>query len=237
MIIAHKNIKIILFIFTKITMISILMPIYNGFEFIKDSVVSVLNQSHQDWELIIGINGHPENSAIFQCAKELETISHNIHVYDLYETHGKANALNAMLQYCTYNHVAILDVDDVWTTDKLEKQLPFLEYYDVVGSQCIYFGDINGHIPGTPVGDLADVDFTIGNPVINSSAIIKKELCYWNENGIEDYDLWLRLRKQNKTFYNYSGVLVNHRIHRTSAFNSKGHGDKIVQILDEFKKN
>lgn len=218
-------------------MISILMPIYNGFEFIEDSVTSILNQTYQDWELIIGINGHPENSLIFQYAKELEAISHKIHVYDLHEMHGKAKALNAMLQYCKYDHVAILDVDDVWSTDKLEKQVPFLEHYDVVGSQCVYFGDINGHIPGTPVGDLCEVDFTIGNPVINSSAIIKKELCNWNENGIEDYDLWLRLRKQNKSFYNYAAVLVNHRIHRTSAFNSKGHDDKVGQILDEFKKN
>ena len=218
-------------------MISILMPVYNGFEFIEDSVVSILNQTYQDWELIIGINGHPENSLVFQSAKELETISNNIHVYDLYEIRGKANALNAMLQYCTYNHVAILDVDDVWTNDKLEKQVPFLEYYDVVGSQCIYFGDLNGNVPGTPVGDLCEVDFTIGNPIINSSVVIKKELCHWNENGIEDYDLWLRLRKQNKTFYNYAAVLVKHRIHRASAFNSKGHADKITAILNEFTKN
>lgn len=218
-------------------MISILMPIYNGFEFIKESVVSVLNQTYQDWELIIGINGHPPDSQIYQSAKSLETVSNKIHVYDLHAVRGKANALNVMLQYCAYEHIAILDVDDIWTIDKLEKQEPFLEYYDVVGSQCIYFGDINGHIPGTPVGDLSVVDFTIGNPVINSSAIIKKELCHWNENGIEDYDLWLRLRKQNKTFYNYAGVLVKHRIHSASAFNSKGHEDKVSDILEEFMKN
>ena len=218
-------------------MISILMPIFNGFEFIKDSVVSVLNQTYEEWELIIGINGHTENSPIFQSAKTLETVSSKIHVYDLHEIRGKANALNAMLQFCSYDHIAILDVDDIWTADKLEKQVPFLEYYDVVGSQCMYFGDINGHIPGTPVGDLSEVDFTIGNPIINSSSVIKKELCHWNENGIEDYDLWLRLRKQNKTFYNYAGVLVKHRIHSASAFNSKGHSDKVGKILDEFTKN
>jgi len=218
-------------------MISILMPIYNGFEFIDDSVLSVLNQSYKDWELVIGINGHPEKSDIYQKSKELQLLSNNIHVYDLYYINGKANALNEMLQYCKYNHVAILDVDDVWTADKLEKQVPFLQYYDVVGSQCVYFGDINGHIPGTPIGDLSNVDFSIGNPVINSSAIIKKELCHWVENGIEDYDLWLRLHKQNKGFYNYAGVLVFHRIHKTSAFNSKGHGDKIDKILENYLKN
>ena len=69
------------------------------------------------------------------------------------------------------------------------------------------------------------------HPIINSSAIIKKELCYWNNNGIEDYDLWLRLRKQNKKFYNCSEILVKHRIHKKSAFNSKGHKNLVDPLL------
>jgi len=36
-------------------MISILMPIYNGIEFIKQSVNSIKNQTYKDWELIIGV--------------------------------------------------------------------------------------------------------------------------------------------------------------------------------------
>ena len=39
-------------------MISILIPIYNGIEFIDESVSSVLNQVYKDWEIIIGVNGH-----------------------------------------------------------------------------------------------------------------------------------------------------------------------------------
>ena len=67
-------------------------------------------------------------------------------------------------------------------------------------------------------------NFYQGNPVINSSMITRKELCYWNKiyDGIEDYDMWLRLWKQNKKFYNYENKLVLHRIHNESAFNSKG---------------
>ena len=49
-------------------MISILMPIYNGIEFIEESVSSILQQTYANWELIIGINGHPENSSIYQIA-------------------------------------------------------------------------------------------------------------------------------------------------------------------------
>ena len=38
--------------------ITILMPIYNGIEFIEESVKSIIKQTYTEWELIIGINGH-----------------------------------------------------------------------------------------------------------------------------------------------------------------------------------
>ena len=64
-------------------MISILMPVYNGIEFINDSVPSVINQSYKDWELIIGINGHKENSQTYRIAKKYENKDNRIKVYDL----------------------------------------------------------------------------------------------------------------------------------------------------------
>ena len=50
-------------------MISILLPIYNGIEFINESVSTVIYQTYKDWELIIGINGHPKESEIYKIAK------------------------------------------------------------------------------------------------------------------------------------------------------------------------
>jgi glycosyltransferase involved in cell wall biosynthesis len=213
-------------------MISVLIPIYNGIEFINESVTSVLEQTFEDWELIIAINGHPENSKEYQLAKEYEDLSDKIRVLDFYNVTGKAETLNAMIPHCKYDYVAILDVDDIWHERKLEFQQVYMkEGYDVIGSQCIYFGKLEGIKPAIPLGNISDFDFAKVNPIINSSAIIKKGLCHWNENGIEDYDLWLRLRKEKKRFYNCESVLVRHRIHDRSAFNSRGHATKIAQIL------
>jgi len=213
-------------------MISILMPIYNGIEFIDESVGSILNQTFDEWQLIIGINGLPENSDVLK--KSLKYKSKKIKVLDLFTIKGKSNALNEMIKYCTYDYVALLDVDDIWDVNKLEKQIPFVNKYDVVGSRCIYFGDINGIVPYNPVGDISMFDFFRVNPIINSSCIIRKKLCYWNHdwNGVEDYDLWLRLRKQEKSFYNCSEVLVKHRIHKSSAFNANGNNN----LVDDLKK-
>ena len=86
-------------------------------------------------------------------------------------------------------------------------------------------------IPNIPIGDISDFNFSLINPIINSSSIIKKKLCYWNENGIEDYDLWLRLKKLNHKFFNFKEILVKHRIHNNSAFNSKGNNNKVNKLL------
>jgi glycosyltransferase involved in cell wall biosynthesis len=216
-------------------MISILIPIYNGINFIDDSVSSVLNQTYDKWELFIGVNGHPQNSPVFQIAKQYENKSNKIKVLDLHTIKGKSNALNEMVKYCNYNYVAILDVDDIWSPMKLELQKDLINKHDIIASNCIYFGEINGVVPLIPSGNISRFDFYSVNPIINSSSIIRRELCYWNPmwDGVEDYDLWLRLRNQNKTFYNFKEVLVRHRIHKESAFNSKGNNNKVAALLSD----
>jgi glycosyltransferase involved in cell wall biosynthesis len=209
------------------------MPIYNGIEFIEESVSSILRQNYDQWELLIGINGHPQNSNIYKTAKEYEKKSGKIRVFDFYEIKGKSNTLNVMIRFCNYNYVALLDVDDIWHDEKLNVQSQLLNHYDVIGSNCVWFGDRAGIVPPIPVGDISKYDFSSVNPIINSSSIIRKELCYWNSNwdGIEDYDLWIRLRKQNKKFFNCKAILVKHRIHNTSAFNAKGNDNKVDSLL------
>ena len=220
-------------------MISILIPIYNGIEFIEESVSSVLNQTYDKWELIIGINGHPQDSEVYKIAKEYIFKSGKIRVFDFYNIKGKSNTLNEMIKYCAYDYVAILDVDDIWHNNKLMFQSKFLDIYDVIGSKCIYFGErLNGIVPNIPIKDITNFNFLESNPVINSSAIIRKELCFWNNNfdGVEDYDLWLKLKSKNKKFYNCEEILVKHRIHNNSSFNSKGNNNLVTNLLKNYTK-
>lgn len=220
-------------------MISILMPIYNGIEFIDESVMSVVYQTYNNWELLIGVNGHPENSEIYKIAKKYEELSsgissdnsndntRQIKVYDLHHIKGKPDALNQLIQYSRGEYIALLDVDDIWKITKLETQSKYIGNYDVVGTNCIYIGDKPGITAGIPLGDISDFDFNILNPVINSSSIIKKNLCYWNNVFTEDYDLWKRLRQNKCTFYNCEDILVFHRIHDASFFNSNSRNRRL----------
>ena len=220
-------------------MISILMPIYNGVEFINESIESILKQTFSVWELIIGINGHPQNSQVFINVKNYidsleQDFRNKIIILDLYEIKGKSLSLNKMLKYAKYDWIALLDVDDYWHPEKLEKQIGMIcKGYHSIGTLCKYFGD-SDKVPIIPDGDLSIFNFYSKNPIINSSALIKKELCYWKEyNGVEDYDLWLRLNRLNYKFYNIPEILTFHRIHSNSAFNAKGNNNLVPDLLNK----
>ena len=211
------------------------MPIYNGVEFIQESVPSIIAQTETTWELLIGINGYPANSPVYNSVLAyLATLRDDrIKLFDFPDCKGKAATLNEMVPKCQYPYVALLDVDDIWLPAKLETQRPFLrKEYDVIGTKCVYFGEWNNIVPTIPIGSIAPFNFLENNPMINSSAVIKKEFANWNSawDGVEDYDLWLRLWRQGRSFYNCPEVLVKHRIHRSSAFNAKGNNNQVADL-------
>lgn len=200
-------------------MYSILMPIYNGIEFIEESVNSIINQTFTEWELLISINGHSENSEVYNIAKKYE--SDKIKVYDFFTIKGKSNTLNHSLQYCKYDKICLLDVDDIWLPKKLEIQSSYINQYDVVGTYCEYFGE-RGGVPELVVGQISPIFFRVMNPIINSSVCFNKKDAHWNSefDSVEDYDMWLRLASEGKSFYNINEILVKHRLHHSSFFNS-----------------
>ena len=222
-------------------MISILLPIFNGIEFIEESISSIINQNFNDWELLIGINGHIPNSEVYKIAKKYEEKCEygKIRVYDLYHLTGKSNTLNILIKYCKYEWVSLMDVDDIWEKNKLECQVKFTNQYDVIGTRAIYFGDyLDGVLPAIQSGDISNHNFFDANPVINSSSLIKKELCFWNHenDGIEDYELGLKLHHMGMKFYNCEEIAVKHRLHYQSSFNTKNFDDKLNDIKNRYRK-
>lgn len=216
-------------------MISIFIPIYNGIEFIEESVNSVINQTVKEWELIIGVNGHSIDSDVFKIAKEYELKDPRIRVVHL-KALGKSQALNEMLKEARFEWVSVLDVDDIWFPTKLLSQRHYMEKYEVIGTMCRYFQD-STNIPNIPVGDLTDFSFYKFNPIINSSCLVRKQLCYWEEGVLEDYNMWLRLWKEKRTFYNVRSIQVYHRIHSKSAFNSKGNSSHVPALIEKYKSD
>ena len=137
-------------------MISILMPIYNGVEFLRESLASVVSQTNQDWELLIGINGHPPMSEVYRGVAQYN--SPKIRVFDLPAVHGKSQALNALVRYTKGDFLCLLDVDDIWLETKLAAQVGYMDEFDVVGTHAQYFGDRMDQ-PAIPLGVLDSTFF------------------------------------------------------------------------------
>lgn len=241
--------------------VSILMPLYNGVEFLQDSIPSVLQQTWSgEKEILLAVNGYDDtDEAVYKEAlkwSSTDDSSLTIRVFNFPLStgiRGKSATLNEMVKHCLYDYVALLDVDDVWLPTKLESQMPYLldGGYSVVGTQCVYFGDprMAGRSPNIPTGGITTFDFFRLNPIINSSVVLLKSLCHWRTEcpiGIEDYDLWLRLWMSNREsvkngypvlrFRNLDEILVQHRLHPQSAFNSKGNSNGVCQLLEEYTK-
>jgi len=211
--------------------VTILMPIYNGIEYINDSITSVNFQTFTDWKLLIGINGHPANSDVYKKACEYK--SDKIEVID-FDFGGKSKTLNSLIDRVNTSSIALLDVDDIWLPNKLQTQYEYLDNYDVVGTFTKYFGEKDIE-PPVPFGHVPRNEFFRTNPVINSSALLKTDDAFWDESLsiLEDYDMWLRLNKEGKRFLNIPVVLTYHRIHHDSFFNTQNHiqQEELTQTL------
>jgi glycosyltransferase involved in cell wall biosynthesis len=217
--------------------VSIITPLYNGIEFLEQCAMSVCLQNVKNefaeisWEWWIGVNGHGNGGEVLKRAQmiAMKCGEAAIHVVNL-PTLGKVASLNALVANCTGEWIAVLDCDDTWERNKLIYQKLAIDrsrrQIDVCGTFCQYFGDFTYKGPKLPAGYISSKDVWASNPMINSSVIIRRELALWEDRfGLEDYDLWLRLSDSGAVFFNIPEYLVNHRIHKESAFNGKGKQD------------
>jgi glycosyltransferase involved in cell wall biosynthesis len=217
-------------------MVSILLATYNGEKFIKECITSIINQSFKDWELLIGFNGTTDNSK--QIVSKFN--DKRIRIFDYGNDKGKSKTLNKLLLESKYEWISIQDDDDIWLEKKLEKQLEFIDQYDVIGTMINYIDEYGYSLPDSPVFSLNHEEIIYktkqgDNQIANSSVLLKKEILNefgkWDENldllsdegyqPCEDYELWLRLIKNNKKFVNLKEKLVLHRLHKNSNFNNK----------------
>ncbi len=220
--------------------ISILMPTHTD-SFLDEAVDSVLQQTFKNWKLLIGVNNYSHNPSLPEKIKNTLPPDNRIHLHLLKDCTSKSQALNQLIDLCQTEWASLLDSDDLWLPSKLEKQAPLTETYDVIGTQCFYFGtglttDMPNQ-PHLPLGDINPSSFFDNNPIINSSAVFRASDGKWDPSveGVEDYDMWLRLNKEKKTFYNIGEALCLHRLHQQSSFNTRDFSRTINSIKKKWK--
>lgn len=218
--------------------ISVLLAVHNGERFLREAIQSVIEQTYRNFELLIGFNGTIDQSRTIARA----IIDDRVRIFDYGTDKGKAKTLNKLLKEASGEWICIQDDDDVWLKEKLVTQVRLAERYDVIGTFIEYI-DADGRMIGAP--KLARSNSAIRrrslagiNQIANTSSMIRgtalKSANGWDENfdGIEDYDLWLRLMRRGYKFRNIPRVLVRHRLHARSNFNTRSYDLSAILAAD-----
>lgn len=116
--------------------VSIITPSYNSSHFIENCIKSVLSQSFNDWELLIVDDCSKDNS--LNLIKSITKGDDRIQLIALDENVGAAEARNIAIRQAQGSYIAFLDSDDVWKSDKLEKQLAFMKSENIAFSFTSY---------------------------------------------------------------------------------------------------
>ena len=217
--------------------ITVLMPVYNGEMFLKDSIESILNQTFRDFELLIIDDASTDNSV-----KIIESYNDNrIKLFKNTNNSGLSVTRNKGFDLAKGKYIVLADCDDISLIDRLEKQLLFMESHleiGICGSWIKKFGKRRAHIwKYSPYSNELKAGLLFNSCFAQPSVIIRKSLItsnnlYYSESFLsaEDYDLWSRASKYT-SFSNNQEILLMYRCHNMQESILKG------KIQDECAKS
>ena len=113
-------------------LVSVITPCYNGAKYLSETIESVINQTYENWEMIIVDDGSKDDSA--EIAAGYSQKDPRIKLI-CQSNAGSAAARNNGISHAEGRYIALLDADDLWHPDFLEKQLSFIKQKKAV---CVY---------------------------------------------------------------------------------------------------
>lgn len=121
-------------IMTKEPLVSCIIPFLNSEKFLDEAIDSVLNQTHENWEIILVDDGSKDGST--EVALNYAKENPNKIFYFEHKNHqnlGSGVSRNLGIKFSKGEYIAFLDADDIWLPNKLEKQIKILEENPEVG--------------------------------------------------------------------------------------------------------
>ena len=199
-------------------LISVIMPLYNSEDFVRESIYSVLNQSYPNFELLVIDDCSSDRSA--EIVKSIP--DRRVFLYVIRERSGAAVARNLGLCKAKGDYVAFLDSDDLWDPKKLEKQLLFMQK-NFFSFTCTYSRGVeNGklvYIEKCPdvVGqkDFLRCDYLSCLTVMAEKRLFDNVSVLPEIKKRNDYALWIQIAKKDDC-HCLPEVLATYRIRHSS---------------------
>jgi len=195
------------------------MPAYNADRFISNSINSVINQTYQNWELLIVDDNSSDNT--YSIAKEISRKDKRIKIYQFNSNKGASLARELAYTKSKGDYVAFLDADDLWDPDKLHKQLDFMQKNGYTFSYTRFnFLHGDGHFIENK---MTDTQYTFSSALVKRgigclTVMVCKELLtddiisQNNKKHGEDYLWWLLIMRSGVRAYGLKEALAFYRI-------------------------
>lgn len=209
------------------TMVSIITPCYNSELYISIAIESVIAQTYSDWEMIIVDDCSTDKSALIinkYCQKD-----YRIKYKKTDSPSGSpTKPRNIGIAEAKGRYIAFLDSDDIWTPDKLMKQLPLLEdpkvaivysYYEKIDEAG---NEAHRLVKSSSMHSYKSLLY--GNEIGCLTAIYdtgKVGKCYFQYIGHEDYALWLSILRKGYIAKGVQAPLGRYRVRKSSVSSNK----------------
>lgn len=206
--------------------ISAVMPVYNGEEFVAESIRSVLSQTRPPDEFIVVDDGSTDGTAdvLAEFGDEIRVVRQ--------ANQGVWGAMNTCFREARCDYVAKCDGDDLWAPEKLARQALAVEAdpeIDVTFAEARVFGKYEGRW-GMPEGEeaagvigrrrLGEIIFA-DNPICPSTTFVRRRLFHqvggFRDTRCEDYDFWTRALELGACFHYDPATLVHYRRHDSNV--------------------
>ena len=205
--------------------VSIIMAAFNAERTIGLAIDSVVHQSFENWELIIIDDGSNDSTVAIVNSKR----DSRIRLIKNERNLGVSKSRKVGLDIAEGEWIAILDSDDAWRSDKLEKQLNLQK---ATCAEVVFTGSAFMDNDGNPLSWTLSVpekltyrELLKQNLISNSSVLVKKSL--YKQNYVigdelhEDFAIWLNITKEGKIAYGINEPLLIYRLTKSSKSSNK----------------
>lgn len=185
-------------------LVSIITPVYNGERYIRETIISVLNQTYEHWEYIIVNDASSDGTG--NILQEYANKEKRVRIVTLERNGGVANARNVGIDEASGEYIAFLDSDDQWKKEKLEHHMEFIlknalvfsyTAYEVVNAEGKHIKNI---IPSKLRVDYQQLLFS-ANVIPCCTVILKSGLMkdvHMPYIPHEDFAAWLTILRKNR---------------------------------------
>ena len=227
-------------------LVSVVIPSYNHEKYITESIESVIKQTYKNIELFVIDDGSSDNSP-----RIIEALSKEHHFWCLCrENKGHLKTANELYAMCNGKYICCIASDDIWTLDKVEKQVAFMEENPQIAACYGNILNINQYGEILPFYQqyfskyktYSFDDIVMGRQYIYAiTEMIRKEVFEkvgpFDENYMcEDFNLWLKLTHASYQVACLKNLMGFYRSHSTNiSKNRKPMHEARIAVLKQFK--